>query len=1215
MALDQPAAPPAAAPTDDPFVHLHTHTEYSLLDGAARIEELVAEAARLGQPAVSITDHGVLYGAVEFVAAAKQVGVKPIIGCEAYMAPRSRHDKEGRADRDPNHLVLLARDNTGYRNLVTLVSKSHLEGYYYKPRIDKELLAEHSEGLICLSACIGGELPQAILRGDMDAAESVARQHMEIFGPDNYFLELQDHGIPEETPIREGLEEIARRTGLPMICTNDSHYIRSEDAEAHDILLCLQTGARRQDEKRFKFHGPSFYVAGGDEMRERFAQYGEAASNTLYVAQRCNVEMQLGQTLLPRYEPIPEGMDAESYLRQICEAGLHKRYGAEPTREAWERLRMELDVIQETGFAAYFLIVWDFTRAARCDGVKVGPGRGSAAGSLVAYVLEITNLDPLRYNLLFERFLNRERVSMPDIDMDFDDRRRDRVLAYVQQKYGTDRVAQIITFGTMAARAAIRDVGRVLDVPLSEVDRLAKLVPQSVGITLDGALKQSHELREVYDNEPWAKQVIDNARRLEGICRNASTHAAGVVIAPEPLANIVPLQRSTSDRESIVTQFDMNGVQQIGLLKMDFLGLSNLTIIDEAVQFVKQTRDVDIDVDDLPLDDELTYQLFGRADTHGIFQFEGTGAKKILIDMQPQTLEDLSAANALNRPGPIEGGVIEIYMRRRRGEEAIEYLPGLAEKLHPVLAETHGTIVYQEQVMMIAQAVAGFSLAEADILRAAMGKKDKVKMAKQREQFLRGAVENGTDEEVAGQLFELIAFFAGYGFNKSHSTCYALVAYQTAYLKANYPLEYMAALLNSRGGDFDKLKQTILDTRARGLDVRPPDVNRSVGGFSVGDLDKREILYGLHHIKNVGEKVIDAVLEARVQDGPFTSLLDLCERVGSRDMNRRVLEALIRSGACDCLGERAALLAVLDQVLDRVAQVRRERDSGQTSLFGGIAVEDAPPLTVDLHMPNVQPTPDHERLDWEKEFLGMYLSDHPLRRVEEEMRAKTDTAIGELGTHLDGCTVQVGGALREVRAFVPKRSTTGQRMAFLQLEDMSGSCEVVVFARTFEECVDVLRPDSVVVIRGRVEATPRMRTTEAGVEDDRGESEQPKILAEAVYALDDIRLSTWRGNRTVHVALTSRQLGMLDALRAAFQRSGGDTPVLLHVEDPDRVIDVSLAEEFNVDPGPALERDVEALLGAPAYRVEVRRDRAPDRQGGRGSLPPTEGRRTAARRW
>ncbi|MEA2672633.1 MAG: polymerase subunit alpha, partial [Chloroflexota bacterium] len=756
-----PAAPTAADAPSEPFVHLHTHTEYSLLDGAARIGELVDTAKRMGQPAVAVTDHGVLYGAVEFTTAARKAGIQPIIGCEMYMAPRSRHDKEGKADRDPNHLVLIARDLTGYRNLVRLVSRSHLEGHYYKPRIDKQLLAEHAEGLICLSACIGGELPQAILRGDMNAAESVARQHMEIFGPDNYLLELQDHGIPEEVEIRAGLVEMARRTGLPLVCTNDSHYVRAEDAEPHDILLCLQTGARRQEEKRFRFHGPQFYMADGAEMTQRFAAYGEAASNTLAVARRCTLELPMGKTLLPRYSPIPEGLDADSYLRELCEQGLRERY-PEPTREARERLAMELDVIRETGFAAYFLIVWDFIRAARCDGVKVGPGRGSAAGSLVAYVLRITNICPLRYGLIFERFLNRERVSMPDIDIDFDDRRRDRVIEYVQEKYGRDRVAQIITFGTMAARAAIRDVGRVLDVPLADVDRLAKLVPAQIGITLERAL-ENRELREVYDNEPWARSIIDNARRLEGICRNASTHAAGVVIAPEPLENIVPLQRSTNDRDAMVTQFDMNGVQTIGLLKMDFLGLTNLSVIEATIENIRQTTGVELDIDTLPLDDPATYALLGRADTLGVFQLEAVGGKKILLDMQPQTLDDVSAASALNRPGPIEGGLIDLYMRRKRGEEPVEYV---LPELEPILASTYGVIVYQDQVMKIASAVAGFTLGEADILRAAMGKKDKVKMALQREKFLAGAAGRGVDPRKAEELFDLMAYFAGYGFNK-----------------------------------------------------------------------------------------------------------------------------------------------------------------------------------------------------------------------------------------------------------------------------------------------------------------------------------------------------------------------------------------------------------------------------------------------------------------
>jgi DNA polymerase-3 subunit alpha len=1197
--------PTAAAAPSEPFVHLHTHTEYSLLDGAARIGELVDTAKRMGQPAVAVTDHGVLYGAVEFTTAARRAGIQPIIGCEMYMAPRSRHDKEGKADRDPNHLVLIARDLTGYRNLVRLVSRSHLEGHYYKPRIDKQLLAEHAEGLICLSACIGGELPQAILRGDMNAAESVARQHMEIFGPDNYLLELQAHGIPEEVEIRAGLVEMARRTGLPLVCTNDSHYVRAEDAEAHDILLCLQTGARRQEEKRFRFHGPHFYMADGAEMTQRFADYGEAASNTLAVARRCTLELPMGKTLLPRYQPIPEGLDADSYLRELCEKGLRERY-PEPTREAHERLAMELDVIRETGFAAYFLIVWDFIRAARCDGVKVGPGRGSAAGSLVAYVLRITNICPLKYGLIFERFLNRERVSMPDIDIDFDDRRRDRVIEYVQEKYGRDRVAQIITFGTMAARAAIRDVGRVLDVPLADVDRLAKLVPAQIGITLERAL-ENRELREVYDSEPWAKTVIDNARRLEGICRNASTHAAGVVIAPEPLENIVPLQRSTNDRDAMVTQFDMNGVQTIGLLKMDFLGLTNLSVIEAAVENVRQTTGVELDIDTLPLDDPATYALLGRADTLGVFQLEAVGGKKILLDMQPQTLDDISAASALNRPGPIEGGLIDLYMRRKRGEEPVEYV---LPELEPILSSTYGVIVYQDQVMKIASAVAGFTLGEADILRAAMGKKDKVKMALQREKFLAGAAGRGVDPRKAEELFDLMAYFAGYGFNAAHSFSYALISYQTAYLKANHPLEYMTALLNSKAGDFDKLKLTILDSHARGLVVRPPDINRSGTGFVVGDTEKREILYGLSHIKNVGEKVVENLLVARDEGGPFSSLLDLCLRAGGRDLNRRVLEALVRSGACDSLGDRATLLALIDRAMDRAAQVRREREQGQTSLFGMPSDGDgdgdglAPLPVEDLTPVGVVPAAEEDRLRWERELLGMYLSDHPLRRINDTLRTRCDTSIGELGPHLDGLVVQIGGAVREVRTVVPRRSATGQRMAFLQIEDMSGSCEVVVFARTFEECAALLTPDSVVVVRGKVEAQARGEDDERG-----GEPEPAKIIAEAVFALEDPRLLTWRRNATVHLTLGAAHVPLLGPLREALEQHSGDAPVVLHVELPEKVDQVTLAEGFGVDPGPPLERAVTALLGEGAYRLELRRDRAAPRdprrpRGRNGGAPP-----------
>jgi DNA polymerase-3 subunit alpha len=1184
---------------DGGFAHLHTHSEFSLLDGAARISELVDSAKSMGQKSLAITDHGVLYGAVAFYATARAAGINPVLGCEMYMAPRSRHDREGRADRDPNHLILLARNDIGYRNLIKLVSISHLEGYYYKPRIDHELLAEHAEGLICLSACLGGELPQAILRGDMDAAETVARRHSEMFGHDGYFLELMNHGIPEEDTVREGLVEIARRTGLPLVATHDAHYIRPEDSEAHDILLCLQTGARREEEKRFRFSGPEYYFATTAQMRERFAPYGEAVSNSVAIAESCHVEIPLGRNLLPTYSPIPEGLDADTYLRDLCESGVRERYGESVTAEVHERLHMELDVIRETGFSAYFLIVWDLIRAAREDGVRVGPGRGSAAGSVVSYVLNITAIEPLRYGLIFERFLNRERVQMPDIDIDFDDRGRDRVLTYVQEKYGRDRVAQIITFGTMAARAAIRDVGRVLNVPLPDVDRLAKLVPQVVNITLERALKESHELNALYESEDWAARIIDNAKRLEGICRNASTHAAGVVIGSEPLTNIVPLQRSTAGDGTAVTQYDMNGVQQIGLLKIDFLGLSNLTVIAEAAETVHRIRGIDVDIDHLPIDDSKTYELLCKADAHGIFQLEGNLGKRILIDLQPKTLEDLSVAVALIRPGPIEGRVAEIYMPRRRGEEPVTYM---LPALEPILAETYGTIIYQDQVMKIASAVAGFTLGEADILRAAMGKKDKAKMDKQREQFLSGAAARGVAPDIALQLFELMAHFAGYGFNGAHAICYALITYQTAYLKANYPLEYMCALLNSRADNFDKLKTTILDTHARGLVVRPPDINRSASDFNVGDSDAGEILYGLRHIKNVGERIADAIVAEREAEGVYMSLFDVCLRVNSRDLNRRVLEALVRSGACDSLGERGAMLAVLDRAIDRAASIRRERESGQTSLFGEtvVLIETAPPAVDDMDgrdANGANAIAADERLSWEREFLGMYLSDHPLRRIAGELQQRVDTTINELGAHLDGLIVQVGGAIRDVRTFVPRRSTTGQRMAALQIEDLTGTVEVVVFARVFEECAEVLRPDAVIVVRGKVEVgRGASGAPPPAEEDDRVEVEPPQILAEAVYAYDDPRLATWRKDSTVHISVSARQIPVLGALRHALEQHQGDCPVVLHVDSGTSVDEITLAVDFAVDPSPALERAVEHLIGESSYRIEMRRVRAPERE-------------------
>ncbi len=1180
------------------FVHLHTHTEFSLLDGAARIRDLVRTVKEMGQPAVSITDHGVLYGALDLYLEGKAQGINPIIGCEMYVAPRSRLDREA-VDRDPYHLILLARNNVGYRNLIALVTRANTEGYYYKPRIDRELLEQYHEGIICLSGCLGGELSQTIVRSGIDAGEEVARTYREIFGDDAYFLEIQNHGIPDETTAREGILEIARRTGIPLVATGDSHYVRQEDWEAHDILLCIQTNAKKSQEKRFRFEGPHFYIASTDEMRQLFPEVPEALSNTVALAATCDVSFDLTRHYLPTYQPVPEGMTADDYLAHLCEEGLRERYGPSPSKEARERLAMELDVIRATGFSAYFLIVWDLIRAARTRGVYVGPGRGSAAGSIVSYVLHITNICPLKYGLIFERFLNKERVQMPDIDIDFDDKRREKVIDYAVEKYTSDRVSQIITFGTMGAKAAIRDVGRVLEVPLSDVDRLAKLIPTQVGMTLDRAIDESQELRDLIQANDWVQRVIDNARKLEGLCRNASTHAAGVVIGAEPLINVVPLQRSTGgDREGLVTQFDMAGVSKIGLLKIDFLGLANLSVIGETVDFIREETGEEIDIDAIPLDDPATYQLVKKADTHGVFQMEGAGAKRILLDMQPETLEDLGVAGALNRPGPIESGVIEIYMRRKRGEEAVDFM---LPECEPSLRETYGTIIYQDQVMQLASAVAGFTLGEADILRAAMGKKDREKMAKQRDKFIAGARERGIPEEKSSELFEFMAFFAGYGFNKAHSVAYALITYQTAYLKANYTLAYLAALCNNRAGDHDKLRETVADCQAHGITVLAPDINVSSVHFRIDPTTPNAIRYGLADIKNVGERVVETVVGERKEHGPFASLFDLITRIPGKDLNRRVLESLIKSGACDALGDRAGFLAVLDTTLDRAQARKREKEKGQLALFDDAGEEDPQPGGKGEEDPTwnipVQATQQSrsERLAWEREFLGMFLSEHPLAAVREDLLDRTDTALAELDRHLDGLVVQVGGMIREIRTFVPKRSRTGQKMAFLQLEDMTGTVEVVVFTRVFDECVDLMRQDAVVIIRGKVEsqgddAVPR--------EDQEGE--RPKILAEAVYALDDPRLLGWKKNSVLSVAIDATEIGHLAALKKAFEQHRGDVPVVLAISAEDRVDEITLGEAFSVNPSPALERAVHGILGEDRYSVTTHRVKSPPRENRRG---------------
>ena len=1194
------------------FAHLHTHSEYSLLDGAARVKGLAQRAHDLGQTAIAITDHGVLAGAIDFYQAATEVGITPIIGCEVYVAARSHLQKEGRADRDPFHLVLLARDREGYSNLVKLVSRAHLDGFYYKPRIDHDLLAEYAGGLIGLSGCIGGEVPQRLLGGDHDGALEIAREYSRILGPDAYFLELQDHGMEEERVVREGLIQIARQTGLPLVATNDCHYVDREDAEAHDVLLCIQTGSRLDDPKRLRFSGPHFYVSSADEMAAKFPSCLEAVNNSWEIASRCRFEPLLDQRLLPLYD-VPAGQDADSLLEMVATEGLgRRRRGEPPPAEYLERLQYELSVIRETGFAAYFLIVWDFTRAGREEGVKIGPGRGSSAGSLVAYSLGITDIDPLEYGLIFERFLNPERVSMPDIDIDFDVEGRARVIDYVNRRYGTDRVAQIVTYGTMAARAAVRDVGRALNVPLPEVDQLAKLIPTRPGVTLDSALTDSRELLALYEGQPWARRLVDTARRLEGISRNAGTHAGGVVIAPGPLTDYVPLQRATTNRESVVTQFDMDGVQRIGLLKMDFLGLENLTIIEETLINIEQRRGVRPDLDSIPLDDPSTYELLARGDTLGVFQLEQPGGRRIVMDMRPRSIEDMAAAVALNRPGVIEGGATDLYMKRRRGEEPITYL---LPELEPVLKETHGVIVYQDQVMKIAAEVAGFSLGAADLLRAAMGKKDKVKMAAQRARFIAGAVARGVAEKTAVDLFDYIDYFAGYGFNKAHSVAYGLISFQTAYFKANYPLEFMAALLNSKASDFERLKRAIQDTQARGIVVHPPDVNRSQAAFSVvaSSPDPRpaevagkgEILYGLQHIKNVGASGADTLVGVRQEAGPFRSLVDLCTRVRGRELNRRALDALIRSGACDCLGDRGLLLAQLESSMRRAEIAARERDSGQIALFDSDpsdpegATARAGPESPAAPLP-LTPEMQRERLAWEREHLGIYLSDHPLQRLSVELSQRTDTQVSDLA-RLEGTLVQVGGAVRECRRVQSRR---GEAMAFAQLEDLTGVCEVVVFPSLYQRAANLLHADGVIVVRGRVEVGAR-RTNIGNQVPASWDGEEPaepvasedpeeaRVIAEEVLSLEDPALLTWRAGAVVHISVREAGEDALLDLASVLKAHPGDSRVVLHIREGDAEHELELGREYSARSGPGLAAGVAQLFGQDSYRAEPIRVPAP----------------------
>jgi len=1134
------------------FAHLHVHTEYSLLDGLARIGGLITRAKELGMPALAITDHGAMYGAIDFYKKCKQAGIKPIIGCEVYVARRTLADKEPKIDDNPYHLVLLARDERGYKNLLRLVSTAFIEGFYYKPRVDHSLLERHSEGLIALSACLAGEIPSHILEGRLERAREVAALYREVFGPENFFLELQDHGLPDQRRVNLELVKLSRELDIPLVLTNDSHYVNKDDARAHEILLCIQTGSHVDDPDRLKFPNREFYLKSPAEMA-RLCDYlpreavEQALTSTLEIAERCDLEFTFGELHLPDYE-LPEGYDADTYLEKLCRERLGQRY-PEPSEEVLDRLEYELSVIREMGFSGYFLIVWDFVSFAKERGIPVGPGRGSAAGSLVAYVLGITDIDPLKYNLLFERFLNPERISMPDMDIDFCYERRGEVIDYVVNKYGKDSVSQIITFGTMAARAAIRDVGRALNMPYGEVDRIAKLVPAQIGITLERALEMSPDFRNAYEENRQVRALVDLARSLEGLPRHASVHAAGVVIAKNALVEHVPLQRTADG--AIVTQFPMETLEELGLLKMDFLGLRTLTVLDQAEKIVRRTQDPGFSLSDIPVDDEETFSLFQAGDTLGVFQLESGWVREMLRDLKPSRFLDIIAAVALCRPGPMEN--IPAYVKAKETGASYPH-----PDLKPVLEDTYGIMIYQEQVMQVASVMAGYTLGQADILRKAVGKKKKELIDQHREIFIRGCVERGYGEELGRQLYDLIEKFANYGFNRAHAAAYAYIAYQTAYLKAHYPVAFMAALLTSVMGSSDKVALYIDDCKRRGISILPPDVNESYAGFTVvGD----SIRFGLAAVKNVGHGAIESIIRARKEHGPFKSLRDFCEKVDTRLLNRRAIESLIKAGAFDSLGfKRSQLLAALERTLEAAHQASRARQNGQLTFFDMTAEEGF--VDEDIELPDIEEFKKNRLLAMEKEVLGLYITGHPLAQYERELKQVADSDSLKVKEAEDGSRVCLGGMVANTKQIITKK---GASMAFVTLEDLVGTVEVIVFPKVYERCRSFLEEDAVVIVEGRISH-----------EEDEGEV---KVLAEEVRPL--------ASSKKVYVTVPKMEDEemALRRLKQILLAHRGSSPVYLHLVAHDKVILTNA--EYWVERSPELVEALEGLLGRGAVEMDL----------------------------
>lgn len=1133
------------------FVHLHVHTQYSLLDGAARIKELIKMTKDLGMKAVAITDHGSMFGVIDFYKEAKKQGIKPIIGCEVYTASRRMIDKDPMKDKRPGHLVLLAKNNIGYKNLMKIVSLGYVDGFYYKPRIDNDVLKKYSEGIIALSACLAGDIQQKIIQNNYEGAKKKALELIDIFGKENFYLELQDHGIEEQKRVNKELLLLSKEIGSPLVATNDIHYLTKKDADIHDILLCIQTGKTVDDNDRLKFPTKEFYLKSPQEMEELFPYVKEALENTVKIADMCNVDFDFHQTHLPNYD-VPDGYNAKEYLRKLCTEGLSRRY-ENSTKKLQERLDYELKTIENMGYVEYFLIVWDFIRYAKENGIMVGPGRGSAAGSIVSYTLGITDIDPIKYNLIFERFLNPERVTMPDIDIDFCIERRQEVIDYVVRKYGKEKVAQIITFGTMAARGAIRDVGRALNMSYGEVDVIAKQIPMQLGITIDKALQIDKTFKGKYDTNERAKYLIDVARAVEGMPRHASTHAAGVVISKKALDDYVPLYMHN---EGITTQFTMGTLEELGLLKMDFLGLRNLTVIRDTIESIEKNTGVKIDFSNMEYDDAAVYDLMSRADTLGVFQLESAGMRQFMKELKPDCFEDVVAGISLYRPGPMDS--IPKYIEYKNNPNTIKYLH---PKLEPILNVTYGCLIYQEQVMQVVRQLAGYSYGRSDLVRRAMSKKKMDVMEEERKYFIHGkkdengeieiegCIRNGVPENIGNQIYDEMIDFAKYAFNKSHAAAYAVLGYETAYLKCYYPVEFMAALITSIMGNASKVAQYTADCKKKKIDILPPSVNESEGKFSVED---GKIRFGLLAIKNVGIGVIEAIVKARNEKGKFSSFVDFCDKVDMKEMNKRAIESFIKSGAFDNMGaNRAQLLAIYEKTIDGIQQDRKRNLEGQVSLFQ-VFENDLPDAVKNDPLPDIAEFPQKNLLMMEKEVVGLYISGHPLAEFEEEIRKISTINAGELieidesqadNSIKDGNYIKIGGLIAHRKNKITKNNNM---MAFITLEDLFGSVEVLVFPKIFDQYMNLLYEDSIVVIEGKVS----MR-----------EEEEPKIIAEKILPL--IKKTRHQKNMSNNKNGTNERLYLkicknqdfretFEKMKPILKRYKGNVAVYLYLEEENK---------------------------------------------------------------